>query len=410
MKKKQYNTIELFAGCGGLLDGFKKSGRYNTLACVEWQAKQCEVLRNRLDKKYKYKDVNKFVLQFDIQRTDELLNGWNDEEYASSVGLKKLVGRKKVDIISGGPPCQAYSIAGRVQDKEDMKNDYRNYLFESYLEIVKYFKPRIIVFENVEGILTAKPDGFNIIEQIRKDFLDAGYYIVDDIRKKALIDFSEYGVPQKRKRVILVGLRIDEFKYPETLVNKFYESILPSYKEDMQTVRDSISNLPKLFPTEEFQVGRKKYSHTLSNGEITHHFSRFHSKRDIEIFRDLAYDIHTGENKYVSANALKELYTLKTGNTSNVHKYHVIRWDKPSNTIPAHLKKDGLRHIHPDFEQARTVTVREAARLQTFDDDYEFTGIMSKDFEMIGNAVSPKFAHKLSEAIIELLNIKEDAN
>ncbi|MFP3360647.1 DNA cytosine methyltransferase, partial [Planococcus sp. SIMBA_143] len=87
------------------------------------------------------------------------------------------------------------------------------------------------------------------------------------------------------------------------------------------------------------------------------------------IFQIVANDIITGQNLYLSTEALKRLYTEKTGKTSNIHKYYVLRWDQPSNTIPAHLKKDGLRHIHPDPEQARSITVREAARLQTFDDD-----------------------------------------
>ena len=101
--------------------------------------------------------------------------------------------------------------------------------------------------------------------------------------------------------------------------------------------------------------------------------------------------------------ALKELYTQKTGKTSNVHKYHVIRWDEPSNLIPAHLYKDGLRHIHPDSLQRRSITVREAARLQTFDDDYIFDGSNVEVYKMIGNAVPPGFARKLAEAVSDLL-------
>ena len=101
---------------------------------------------------------------------------------------------------------------------------------------------------------------------------------------------------------------------------------------------------------------------------------------------------------------LKKLYKEKTGKDSNVHKYHVLRWDKPSTTIPAHLKKDGLRHIHPDPEQKRSITVREAARIQTFDDDFLFNESMGKSFEMIGNAVPPYFAKKLGDAIYYLYN------
>lgn len=123
----------------------------------------------------------------------------------------------------------------------------------------------------------------------------------------------------------------------------------------------------------------------------------------MEIFRLLAHDIESGRNEYVSTEALKKLYTEKTGKTSNIHKYYVIRWDEQSNLIPAHLFKDGLRHIHPDPKQSRTITVREAARLQTFDDDYDFIGSNMETYKMIGNAVPPRFAKCLAEAVYELL-------
>ena len=117
----------------------------------------------------------------------------------------------------------------------------------------------------------------------------------------------------------------------------------------------------------------------------------------------LAEDIETGEKKYISAEALKKLYTQATGKKSNVHKYYVLRWNEQSNLIPAHLYKDGLRHIHPDSKQARSITVREAARLQGFPDDYIFIGTQAEQFKMIGNAVPPIFSKKLAEAIYELL-------
>ena len=122
-----------------------------------------------------------------------------------------------------------------------------------------------------------------------------------------------------------------------------------------------------------------------------------------KIFAMLARDIESGENKYVSIDALKKLYTEVTGHVSSVHKYHVIRWDEPSNLIPAHLYKDGLRHIHPDPEQARSITVREAARLQGFPDSYVFTGTQADAYKMIGNAVPPIFSKILATAIYQLL-------
>lgn len=404
MKKKQYNTIELFAGCGGLLEGFKQTGLYNTIGCVEWEEKQSEVLRERLKTVYGYTNADEVVLRFDIQRTDELMNGWDDNIYGVSKGLKNLVGTDMVHIISGGPPCQAYSIAGRIQDPNGMKNDYRNYLFESYLKVVKEFQPTIFIFENVEGILTAKPDGFNIVEQIRSDFKKIGYEIIDDIRSKALIDFSEYGIPQKRKRVILLGVNGKKIPNYKDVLEDFYKNILPDYKEDkVITVREAIGDLPKLYPKSKDEAEGNRSSHVIPEVTVDNHLPRFHNNRDIEIFRDLAYDIASGQNRYKTIEAKQKLYTERTGKESNIHKYHVLEWGQTSNTIPAHLKKDGLRHIHPDPEQARSITVREAARLQTFPDDFKFSNVMSKDYEMIGNAVPPKFAKKLALAINDLL-------
>ncbi|HAT4157191.1 DNA cytosine methyltransferase [Clostridium perfringens] len=402
---KKLNTIELFAGCGGFVDGFAKSGKYNTLACVEWNRQACEVLKKRLKNKYNISEVDKKVIRFDIQRTDELLNGWNnDKDYGNGEGLKKLIGNNDVDLIVGGPPCQAYSIAGRIQDENGMHDDYRNYLFESYIKVVEEFTPKIIVFENVEGILSAKPGGESIIDRIMKAFDEVGYTITNNIRKNALLDLSMFGIPQKRKRVILIGLRKEYFgENCENLLDDLYKNKLPRYQvEKIKSVKDAIADLPKLVPNDkDIKIGRKKYSHSPESTDYLDHYPRYHNKRDIEIFRELALDIENGINKYSSTDALKKMYTEKTGKKSNIHKYNVLKWDEPSNTIPAHLKKDGLRHIHPDYLQARSITVREAARLQSFDDDFEFSGMMTADYEMIGNAVPPEFARRLAECIYE---------
>ena len=138
---------------------------------------------------------------------------------------------------------------------------------------------------------------------------------------------------------------------------------------------------------------------------LKHHFhvARWQSKRDIDIFELLTKDIESGRCEYVTTESLKALYTEKTGKVSNVHKYHVLRWDEPSNLIPAHLYKDGLRHIHPDSAQLRTITVREAARLQTFPDDYIFYGGSMEVYKMIGNAVPPLFSKALANAVYDLL-------
>ncbi len=402
------NNIELFAGAGGLADGLEQSGNVHLLAAVEWLKPQVRTLINRLETKYSISDAKTRVINFDIQRTDELLNGWkDDEEFGSSKGLEKIVGDQRVDMISGGPPCQAYSLAGRVRDKNGMKDDYRNFLFESYIKIVSHFKPKVILFENVEGILTAIPTGEKITDLIKKGFSDIGYEIVDDLRNNALFDLSEFGVPQKRKRVIIIGIRRDNSSIDyQQILKEIYDVIKKNGVEGTKTVRDVLSDLPPIYPVE-----NPTRSHSYTNdSEINGHKSRFHSERDKKIFTMLAEDIENGTQKYTSTESLKDLYFEVTGKKSNVHKYFVLRWDEPSNTIPAHLKKDGLRHIHPDPKQSRSITVREAARLQTFDDDFKFEESQMSNYEMIGNAVPPYFAKKIGDllpTIFGLINKKE---
>ncbi|KML03176.1 DNA methyltransferase [Rossellomorea marisflavi] len=400
----QYNVLDIFAGCGGLSEGFERQKKYNLVAAVEWEKPQVQNLINRLNQKWNIKDAYNKVIRFDIQRTEELFQGWeNDPKYGSHEGLNSLLNKKSLDVIIGGPPCQAYSMAGRIRDGNGMKEDYRNYLFESYLTIVRRYRPRLFVFENVPGMLSAKPGGTPVTELIKNEIEKSGYEIINDLKKFAQIDMSEYGVPQKRKRVIIIGLRKDLYPNAQQVLEDFYLNILPRFKEPVKTVREAISDLPPLYPVkEEYISGGKKYSHSLG-GKMHNHMPRYHSKRDMQIFRILAEDLESGICKFTSSESLKSLYTQMTGKTSNVHKYHVLRWDKPSNTIPAHLYKDGLRHIHPDAAQARTITVREAARLQTFDDDFEFISSAGDNYKMIGNAVPPKFSSKLAEAVDSLL-------
>ena len=418
MRNKKYNTIDLFAGCGGLMDGFMLTGHYKTISCVEWDKYPCLTIENRLRNKWGHTNSSEEVIRFDIQRTDELINGFDDAEYGKHVGLKKLIGRKKVDLIIGGPPCQAYSLAGRIRDPHGMKLDYRNYLFESYIKILENFKPSFFVFENVVGMLSAAPDGTPIIHRIKHSFEQAGYAVINDF-KNAVYDVADFGIPQHRKRVIIFGVRKDihlkaNTKYKDKderlssiIIDDFYNQHMPNCKKNAtkKNVRDAIGDLPPITPlTEILCKNGQKYSHgPIESHEYLNHIPRFHSSRDQKIFRLLEDDIQSGRKEYVSTESLKKLYTQYTGKTSNIHKYYVLRWDEPSNTIPAHLFKDGMRHIHPDPQQARSITVREAARLQTFADDFEFIGPMMAQYKMIGNAVPPEFARIIANTIYEIM-------
>jgi len=176
---------------------------------------------------------------------------------------------------------------------------------------------------------------------------------------------------------------------------------LRAYFTEPSDVQSNIGDLPELYPLSPTEV-TKRQSHML-NGDDPLHVPRFHNERDISIFKLLTKDALSENPKYASTKALKELYFEKVGRRAAVHKYYVLRNNQPSNLIPAHLYKDGLRHIHPDPKQARSITAREAARLQTFPDDYQFEGSRTDFFRMIGNAVPPLMAGYIAKAVKQTL-------
>lgn len=421
----KYKMIDLFAGCGGLEDGFLQSGKYEDIAAVEWLQPQVNTLINRLEKKWKIKDAKERVMCFDIQREDELFVGWSVDSdapkpeilpngkksryktgpYGNGKGLDYFVNRANgIDIIIGGPPCQAYSVAGRVKDGNGMKDDYRNYLFEHYLSVVNRYKPKVFIFENVPGMLSAIPDGTPIINLIKKGFDSIGYEIVDDIKTYAKINASDYGVPQHRERLIILGIRKGISQNPQEILHDFYTKKLPKYKvKKKKTVGEAIGDLPAAYPliNNPSQSGRISYSKP--ECKSTWHTARKHSLRDIEIYRLLAQDIESGRNKYKNSKALSDLYEARVGAKSPIHRYHVLQKDEPSTTIISHLDRDGNRFIHYDSKQSRCITPREAARLQSFDDDFDFIGTQTDAYIMIGNAVPPVLAKCVALAVAEVL-------
>ena len=403
----KYKMIDLFAGCGGLEDGFLQSGKYEDVAAVEWLKPQVNTLIKRLETKWKVKDAKERVMHFDIQREKELFEGWQDDEVGQGKGLDYFVNKVGgIDIIIGGPPCQAYSVAGRVRDENGMRDDYRNYLFEHYLNVVNRYRPKLFVFENVPGILSAAPDGTPITDLIRKGFEKIGYEIIKDLRV-AKVNASDYSVPQNRERMIIVGVDAQRYSNIQVFLKEFYSNILLEYRGNkVFTVRDAIGDLPECKPFWDEEHHNKKTSHETPESDYTWHKPRYHNMRDMDTFRLLAHDIESGKREYDSKK-ISELYEKKVGSKSPIHRYHVLEPDLPSTTIIAHLYKDGNRFIHYDSKQSRTITVREAARLQSFDDDFDFVGSQGNAYQMIGNAVPPKLAKAVGLAVADLLKRME---
>ena len=412
--KQNYNVIDLFAGAGGLSEGFMQTDGYNFLSHVEWEKPMVDTLRNNLVKRWNYSDEKALqsVIRFDIQKTDELINGlWSSDtlkEYGNDnsdlvikEGMNGIIKDQSVDVIIGGPPCQAYSLAGRAQDPNSMKNDYRNYLFESFVKVVDFYKPKIFVFENVPGILSAKPGNQLVIERIYNSFQKIGYTIRSPKKMKSSIYSSvDFGVPQDRKRVIIFGVRNDT----NIDVEELYFS-LDNFKTNKRaTVRDAIGNLAKFKPLEKpYKKGRNNVSHEMIGFEsLTQHEARYINKRDQLIYKEW---IENNMNYLPNDEKLKYYYN-KIGKKTNHNKYRNLEWDKPSPTVVSHLYKDGHMFIHPDYNQARSITVREAALLQSFPSDFEFIGSNAYCYKMIGNAVPVLFAEKIGEAVLSVLDQK----
>ena len=397
MQKDEYTFIDLFAGCGGLSEGFYREG-YKALAHLEIDKTACMTLATRM-KHYGYSEeiIKKSILCEDI--TDKNI-------------IKKLdkVINEKVNVIIGGPPCQAFSSVGRAQDPDSMRNDPRNYLFESYLKILNHYKPSIFIFENVKGILTAKPNGVKIFDIIIKEMRKT--YKVSSNIDTILINSVNYGVPQMRERVILVGIRKDKDLDPEDVYDLLEKTnYAPGEKSNglkkYYTVKDAIYDLPKLFPgegeelVEPYRTGRNKYLKTINNkpyNRVLNHVARNHNKQDIERYKILS------KNNWQLKDLEKVRPDLVHHNPKHFgNRYTVQSYNKPGKTIVAHLYKDGNLFIHPDSSQGRTFTVREAARIQSFPDDFLFEGCRTEQYKQVGNAVPPLLAQAFAKAIKKAL-------
>lgn len=395
-KRRKYTFIDLFAGCGGLSEGFYRKG-FEALAHVETDSDACKTLRSRM-RHYGYKNADEEVIEYDITAEDIIER------------IECAVKGRDVDIIIGGPPCQAYSTAGRVRDGKRMASDPRNFLFESYVKILEHYRPKFFVFENVTGILSAKAKGSPILPKVLSA-LGKNYKVIDD--PNVLIhNAANYGVPQLRKRVIIMGVRKDiETKEAIDLyagVKKtHYDPDMPEKERGklkrFVDVKEAIGDLPAVDPGKDASTNEFNYP---CNNEflqrigkrgvypLMDHICRKHNDRDRERFRVMiSHNWSFGEMRKNRPDLEHEPPRLFD------NSYVVQWWNLPSKTIIAHIHKDGFQFIHPDLSQARTFTVREAARIQSFPDDFVFEGSRGEKYKQIGNAVPVLFAEALATSI-----------
>jgi DNA (cytosine-5)-methyltransferase 1 len=364
--------------------------------------------------------------------------GKDNQEIYSEI-KQRLAGANKWVLI-GGPPCQAYSLVGRsrMKNHDGNKKDHRHHLYKQYLAIIKKFKPSVFVMENVKGINTAKVLGKRILPKILKDLSSKGKYnlhtvtsqnTTSDEEPSYLVKSEKYGIPQTRHRVIIIGVRNDI----GIKINSLEFS-------DEVTVREAISDLPKLLgldsgmPRSSYNQRKcgapvvchnklrthlpnallKQFISPLSpdlDNLVLNHEARSHMKEDLERYEWWSTSAKKhGRSPTLNDKMPKGIAPLhkniaKEGTAYFADRFKVQIANKPSGTITSHISKDGHYYIHYDPKQCRSFSVREAARIQTFPDDYYFMGNKTQQYHQVGNAVPPYLAFQIGDRIKDLMNI-----
>ncbi|MET1076219.1 MAG: DNA cytosine methyltransferase [Umezawaea sp.] len=357
-------AVDLFSGGGGLSLGLTQAG-WTVAASV---------------------DNNKFALQTHRANFPGVALDVDLGDRAGRNKLVRLLKKADIDLIAGGPPCQPFSRAGlsKIRSLVDAgvrdEHDERKELWQAYIDVVLRIAPRAVLMENVPDM--ALGDDFHVVRTIVDRLEDAGYRT--DLR---LVDAWKYGVPQHRKRLIMLARRdSDVFTWPE-----------PS---EPVTVRGAIADLPGLGLTtgarelpyaepeklSEFAALMRKRA---DKARVWDHMTRPVRDDDRKIF-----GLMTSRTLYADIDPELRRYKADTFDD----KYKRLDWDERSRSITAHIAKDGYWYIHP--EEARTLTVREAARIQTFPDDFRFAGGRSHAFQQIGNAVPPLLGQAAARALV----------
>lgn len=413
-------VLDLFSGAGGLSEGFLQNDTH-IIAHIEMNDYAAQTLETRT---FYHALAKKGMtdLYFDYYNQKITRNEFIGECKSCGIPEPEIITREisenteraiiekiqsrldecnrhDVDIMIGGPPCQAYSLIGRGRDLNSMQDDPRNHLYIHYLHFLNEFKPDIFIFENVPGLISARNG--EIYRNFLKHIDELGYISPSGPR---ILNAQHFGVLQNRNRIIFIGWKKElDLEYPSF---KLYRL---KYK-----VWNVLNDLPCLEPGEgtdgpqPYRVGRpsnylKEFN--IRNGQkyIRHHSARIHNERDREIYR-IAIKLWTEERERLRYNNLPENLKTHSNQSSFLDRFKVVDGEGCSHAVVAHLSKDGHYYIHPDERQIRSLTVREAARLQSFPDDYLFEGSRSAQYVQIGNAVPPLMAKGIAKEIVKMLN------
>ena len=363
--------IDLFSGCGGFSAGFEKAG-FSVSKAVEFDSDIAAIYADNHPKAHLFVD--------DIGKINNKTN--------FSLG--------EVDIIIGGPPCQGFSMAGARIRQNSFVDDPRNYLFKQYLKVVQIVKPKVFIIENVKGILSMNNgDIFNEIIKVFSDSNNFGgdkYYL-----HYRIVKGIEFGIPQKRERVIIIGCKNKDYDFESYLLKAktHVMKLYPNFYEKV-TISDAIGNMPS--PTEDGIIPNPKpisdYQKYLSceGKTITNHTKYVLTQKALNRIKQ----IKPGENFTVLN---EEIHSVHSGS------YGRLEWDGVAPTITTRFDTpSGGQFTHP--QEDRTITPREAARIQSFPDDFVFRGTKSIVCKTIGNAVPPKIAFTFAYMVKEL--IKDD--
>ena len=408
-KVKQYTVIDLFAGAGGLSEGFVQAG-FVPIAHVEMDKDACNTLRtrccfhylranNQLDVYYKYlkgeitretlyasvpAEVTNAVINVEI--SDKTINDTFDK-------IKLLAKGRKIEMIIGGPPCQAYSLLGR--HRKTMEDDPRTLLYLQYGKFLKEFSPKGFVFENVPGLLSAKKGEH--FQNLQAYFDELGYKV-----HYRMLNASDYGVLQERRRIIIVGWqKNNDMGYPD--IEKIAtDAVINDILGDLPLLKAGEKEMVSSYKKENNSYLRESGIRADSEKFVTQNITRPVNANDAAIY---AYAIKMWNSKQVRVKYTDLPIEFRTQKNENsfLDRFKVVNGNGNAHTIVAHLAKDGHYYIHPSLNVCRSISVREAARMQSFPDNFYFEGSRSAIFKQIGNAVPVLMAKKIAESINQLL-------